>query len=405
MVLCSNTIKRGIIMLLNGFFWVNSNYKKLYDTPGFYRTTFLPGKYKIVCRGAGGSGGSNGTAYYSGGIGGTGGAGAKGKLITQEIILTEPKSVEIGIGRNYLSASGLLSSENMGGGAGGSSYVLIGNDIYFAQGGGGGGGGGNAFNSGRGSEGGIGGGGGDFCRFLRNTSGGIRPVSFTAVLEDGQYVLKNDVVGVASVEIPLGTNLQVGDSFSNTIAGFITYTITVTVVSIVEEVVTFSGKLEGNIEADLGLCTVTDLYTQYYNLLVPGQSPNYPSDQHGQNGVAGNTTDFPNLSSGSGGHGGTYAGGNSAAGGGASGGTGGGNKGTQGGYTGGGGGGAGGSEDAGGGQGGRGSHIGSDGTNHFTTPVDTTAENAEYGIIGNYGMGGTTATAGKDGFVLITREA
>lgn len=392
-------------MLLNGFFWVNSNYKKLYDTPGFYKTTFLPGKYKIVCRGAGGSGGFDGTAYYSGGIGGKGGAGAKGKLITQEIILTEPKSVEIGIGRTNIYSGG-LGNTNFGGTAGTSSYVLIGNDIYIAQGGGGGGGGGNAFNSGRGSYGGTGGGGGDFWRLLRNTSGGIRPVKFTAVWENEQYVLKNDVIGLYYLEIPLGTNLQVGDSFSKTIDFFGNITIfTVTVVSIIEEVVTFSGKLEGYTEADLGLCTVTDLYSQYYNVLVPGQSPNLATDQHATNGVAGNITDFPNLRSGSGANGGTYGGGSSAAGGGASGGTGGGNSGTQGGYSGGGGGGAGGSEDAGGGQGGRGSRPGGDGTNHFTTPVDTTAENAEYGIIGNYGMGGATATAGKDGFVLITREA
>lgn len=110
-------------------------------------------------------------------------------------------------------------------------------------------------------------------------------------------------------------------------------------------------------------------------------------------GVSGNTADFPTLSAGSG----NASGGT---GGGASGGSGS-NGGNHTHSTGGpGGAGAGGDLDAGGG--------GNGATNHHITPTDTSAENATYGVIGNYGLGGFGGVAdgqnGTSGFVLIKRK-
>lgn len=142
-------------------------------------------------------------------------------------------------------------------------------------------------------------------------------------------------------------------------------------------------------------------------------------------GVAGNTTDFPNVYSGKGGSGWHYdshpnTGGARAQGGGASGGGGGGwaNNHTSG-NGGHGGGGAGGCDDAGGGgtNTGRGTYPPETGTNYHVDPTDTTAENALYGVSGNYGMGGTggktvgaagaqggsKGTDGKAGFIKIVR--
>lgn len=133
------------------------------------------------------------------------------------------------------------------------------------------------------------------------------------------------------------------------------------------------------------------------------------NDSHSaaQNGVTGNTTDFPDISSGKGGNGNNAssswkAGGSAASGGGASGAGGGcglGNDTAS--YGGGGGGGAGGSTDAGGGQGGTGYANGNNGSNYHTTPTDTTEENANYGFPGNYGMGGGPNTNGNSGFVFV----
>lgn len=124
----------------------------------------------------------------------------------------------------------------------------------------------------------------------------------------------------------------------------------------------------------------------------------------GTPGVQGNITDFPSVYSGAGGSGngsGGYAG---ASGGGASGGGGGRGNGNHSGARGGGGGaGAGGCLDAGGGAGGTGAAGGAAGYNHHTTPTDTTAENAQYGVTGNYGTGGGPNAAGTRGFVLIRR--
>jgi hypothetical protein len=124
----------------------------------------------------------------------------------------------------------------------------------------------------------------------------------------------------------------------------------------------------------------------------------------GTPGVQGNITDFPTITSGAGGAGNSTSGYAGAAGGGASGGGAGRGVGNDSGSRGGGGGGgAGGCLDAGGGAGGTGKKSGGAGKNHHTTPTDTTPENAEYGIVGNYGTGGGPNAAGTTGFVAIRR--
>lgn len=124
----------------------------------------------------------------------------------------------------------------------------------------------------------------------------------------------------------------------------------------------------------------------------------------GEPGVQGNITDFPTITSGAGGAGNSTSGYAGAAGGGASGGGAGRGVGNDSGSRGGGGGGgAGGCLDAGGGAGGTGKNSGGAGQNHHTTPTDTTPENAEYGIVGNYGTGGGPNAAGTTGFVAIRR--
>lgn len=166
----------------------------------------------------------------------------------------------------------------------------------------------------------------------------------------------------------------------------------------------------------------------YYKLVsgeiisVPGQKggkggvyTQSGSHTSAQPGVTGNITDFSTVSSGRGGRGNNSAsswkaGGAAASGGGASGGGGGAGLGNETySHGGGGGGGAGGSLDAGGGQAGVGTttegSVATDGSNHHTAPTDTTTENAQYGVVGNYGIGGATNTNGTAGFVLIRRVA
>lgn len=146
---------------------------------------------------------------------------------------------------------------------------------------------------------------------------------------------------------------------------------------------------------------------------VPGQKGGncntYPVTM-GQAGTAGNTTDFPDIKSGDGGGyaswvGYNYNGAKGASGGGASGAGGGGeSQNTDYSAGGAGGGGAGGSTDAGGGKcGSGGAAAPTDASNPHTTPTDTTFENAQNGITGNYGIGGGVNTNGADGFVYIKR--
>lgn len=135
----------------------------------------------------------------------------------------------------------------------------------------------------------------------------------------------------------------------------------------------------------------------------PGGGGGGGSGANGIGSLTGNTTDFPNVSSGGGGSS-NHAAGAGASGGGAGGGGGGygaGNDSSA--YGGGGGGGAGGCDDAGGGAAGSGRNSGGSGSNHHTTPTDPTDENALYGIIGNYGIGGAGGENGSDGYVFVKR--
>lgn len=154
------------------------------------------------------------------------------------------------------------------------------------------------------------------------------------------------------------------------------------------------------------------------------------SGANGGNGAAGaggngNTQDFPTLFGQRGGSF-TYGSWNAGGPGGTGGGAGGGAGTTQGSFSGTtGGGGAGGDMEAGGGDGGyNAASGGGDGGQQTPTHnagiyqgIDTTSENADYGVIGNYGSSGsgrhlldytsqvTSPTNGVGGFVLIIRES
>ena len=142
---------------------------------------------------------------------------------------------------------------------------------------------------------------------------------------------------------------------------------------------------------------------------VAGKSGGNQTASYGENGTAGNTTDFPDIRSGDGGGGFSnvyyIAGGSGASGGGASGASGGG----WGSYTegngaggGGGGGGAGGSPDAGGGQAGGGYGTGTNGSNYHTTPTSST-DYLGNEVISGWGIGGSVNMDGYDGWVYLVR--
>lgn len=142
---------------------------------------------------------------------------------------------------------------------------------------------------------------------------------------------------------------------------------------------------------------------------VPGQpgaagGRGYDYGVMAADGIAGNTTDFPTLSSGAGGNGNAddvRYGGAAASGGGASGGGGGNSSGNEGdAFGGGGGGGAGGSLDAGGGAGGQGRNKGGNGSNYHTTP---TASTNYLGTTSNLGSGGGMNQNGYGGWLYIKR--
>lgn len=160
-------------------------------------------------------------------------------------------------------------------------------------------------------------------------------------------------------------------------------------------------------------------YYRFYNgsiISVPGANGgNYAAGAGGN----GNTQDFPSLY---GQHGGsfTYGSWNAGGPGGTGGGAGGGAGTTQGSLASTqGGGGAGGDMESGGGTGGANNNSGQQTPTHnagLYEPIDTTAENAQYGVIGNYGSSGagqnvtdievgTDPTDGVSGFVLIERVA
>lgn len=415
-------------------------FPKEFYTPGHYQTYMIPGTYYVITRSAGGAGGENGAnGSWSGGVGGAGGYGE----ITSQIITVK----DFVVADVYVGAGGKLRANGGNGGAGGSpagsghsggngggggepSYVVINSYLVSAEaGGGGGGGGGCAGGPGRRSGGGAGGGGGGYYELGTPTSNTLRAVKiyWHFSTENGQIM--SDVSteprdsGESYVEIPENEELYVGKSFSRTktTTDFITFT-TVTTATVKEI------KNDGNVVFDCSYyedlanlelkkdLEVEDLLTvQGSFAIIPiagktgGTGASYY--QYGSAGQNGRTTDGGNLiTAGRGGGGSHYqtgAGGAGGAGFGASGG--GGNAGDANNHThesgkgGFGGGGAGGSITAAGG----GitvqdwGTVATAGSNHFTTPVDTTAENAEYGITGNYGTGGTTATEGQGGCVII----
>lgn len=157
------------------------------------------------------------------------------------------------------------------------------------------------------------------------------------------------------------------------------------------------------------LSTLVDDEPQYESI-AGKKGSNALNNGAGVNGVAGNTTDFPNIYSGGGGkgyssHGYASSGANGGGASGGSGGTGGDHSGVA---SGSGGGGAGGDLDAGGGNPGV-IRPGGTAYNHHIEPTDTLSENAAYGVNFNYGIGGMggyntlSHNNGSQGFVLITR--
>lgn len=124
----------------------------------------------------------------------------------------------------------------------------------------------------------------------------------------------------------------------------------------------------------------------------------------GVGGLTGDNITFPQVYSGAGGAS-NWSGGGRSTGGGASGSSGSGRGNHSGGEGGSGGGGAAGDNIAGGGaRGGASSHFGENAYNHYTTGIDTTAENAEYGIIGNYGSGGDgNSGEGASGCIVLRK--
>lgn len=116
-------------------------------------------------------------------------------------------------------------------------------------------------------------------------------------------------------------------------------------------------------------------------------------------GVAGNTTDFPDIRSGAGAQGNNGAGAAGASGGGASGGGGGGGWNSSGHSSGSGGGGAGGSNDAGGGSAGWSSYyVGTNASNHHTVPTKSTNYLGQVSDLGRGGYGGTATQAATNGY-------
>lgn len=416
-------------------------FPKEFYTPGHYQTYLIPGSYYVISRSAGGAGGENGgNGSWSGGVGGAGGYGE----ITSQIITVK----DFTIADVYVGAGGKLSANGGNGGAGGSpagsgksggngggggepSYVVINSYLVSAEaGGGGGGGGGCAGGPGRRAGGGAGGGGGGYYKLGTPTLNTLRAVTiyFYSYLENDQIMWNFSTEPGESdttyVEIPANEELYVGKSFSRTqtVSGVIDNTSVIT--ATVKEI-----KNNGNVvfdcsyydtllftseqRKDLEVENLVTVQGSFAIISVAGKTGGTGANyyQYGSAGQNGRTTDGGNLiiagRGGGGSHYQTGAGGAGGTGFGASGG--GGNAGDKNDHThesakgGFGGGGAGGSITAAGGNitvqnwG----TVATAGSNHFTTPVDTTAENAEYGITGNYGTGGTTATEGQGGCVVI----
>lgn len=413
---------------LNPLMYKEWDFYKLYTQPGQYTLNLSPGTYQYTLRGSGGAGGSNDSQGNR-----KGGAGGKGDLSVGIFTIDNETTVIINVGDSGLTyangGNGGVKGNTTdapvdpgsGGGGGKPSYILNSTTYYIANGGGGGGGaGGSDTNNARYSDGGSGGGGGGYYRLgsYQNTTHAIEfwiDEEATDPLYQLTDVPQPDSGWYLDVTIPNGTTLNVGQRFEG--SSMVWASVIITVEAISGTNITFRGNGYGGLlgNTDFGTITRDIMTSPIFGLEnVPGQKGGtgtliYQSGSVYSNtpGVAGNM-DFPELYSGAGGagngSGGGVAGASGASGGGASGGGGGrglGNDPSS--RAGGGGGAAGGSPDAGGGQGGTGYRSGDNGLNHHTTPTSTAKENAEYGIVGNYGVGGGPNINGTSGFVYIRK--
>ena len=404
------------MLLSRKLLFYQNQFPREYFIPGEYFSTMLPGTYEIIIRGAGGAGGVNGGASNVG-SGGIGGAGSSGSLT--RVILSVQNVTTATV---YVGEKGTLSGDNYNGGTGGAggsggaggigggggkpSYILINNSLFDAESGsGGGGGGGCGRGDGRNADGGGGGGGGGRYKIQRSTYSitAKRNIQLNWATVDGTNIIKEVTDPVSeglTLEIQTGEELYVGKTWvrSDSMVGDYTYTLDNILPN--GDIVLSSSRSIDN--AVFGPSTISNTWTNDIILksIAGKKGADYNNGGNGINGTAGNTAEFPNVFSGGGGAGYGHAGSNGAYGGGASGGSGGDAGNHSGRSAGSGGGGAGGDTNAGGGTSGS-SRPGGSGSNSNATPVDTTSENALYGITGDYGTGGTTATEGKDGFVVI----
>ena len=336
--------------IIEGYTFINGQRYKIFGKWSFDHTQVytadtaesLPlGRYKIVCRGAGGAGGKNGGTGTGGGTAGLGGAGEKGQLQEYTIDIQKPTIAQIRVGKGGTSVSnggnggnggasgygqqgygaGQAGDGGSGGGAGLPSYVHIDMNNYIAVGGAGGGGGGGSGTNNSYFAVGAGGGGG------------------------GGYYRVSVINGLVEAESVKGKDGGHGgyDLWSGGQAG-----------------------VEGN---------VTDF-------------PDVTSGRSGGRGHSG--WSYSDGQAGASGGGASGAGGDT-------------DGGNDLGYGGSAGGGAAGSDVAGGGSGGITGSSGSSASNHYTQPIDTLEENQEYGVNSNYGIGGTSNQDGSQGFIIIQR--
>lgn len=393
-----------------------------FNTAGDYTYTLLPESYQIVVRGAGGAGGGTGGAGYSGTNGGTGGAGAKGEIIAFPLFVEENTELTFHVG-----AKGLTKANGGNGGSGGDggggfaigghggdgggggepTYLAFNDNFYIANGGGGGGAGGGGGTSGgiNAARGGTGGGGGGYYKISLTA---MREVNLGFNQDEEQNWYIEEYQETTGLTIPLDMTLSVGYTWTQQVEST-SYTFVVQEVRNDGSIVISGSDTNSITYINSVIKNVWSIPASVNIVSVPGQKGGAQTTAQGAAGVAGNTTDFPSLSSGNGGtgysNGGAgwinIAGGSGKTGGGASGASGGGWASYSDGGAGGGGGGAGagGSTDAGGG--GASYRGGGAASNHHTTPTDTLEENLTYGLNNNAGIGGTTNSDGTDGYVLI----
>ena len=404
-------------------------WERLYETPGTFSLVLSPGTYTVSMRGAGGAGGED-APPRSGHADGVGGAGGTAKLVIQNIEITENTVAEVYVGTGGLTktnggngGNGGSGGNNTDGGAGGGggypTYIKLGQTFISSAGAGGGGGGGGNTVQGRNGPAACGGGGGGLYKLITTPlAANETNKSITFYLQDS-----TTTIGITTepqqlsmgLTIPFKTPIAVGDTFNNggnptTGIGLLELTVD----TIDGNDVTFSGTITAlTITYPVATTVYSMLGTPANNIVnipgIKGALGGGNNDNNGKDGIAGNVTDFPNITSGQGGRGGTSddargRGGASANGGGASGGgggAGGGNHSSA--FAGGGGGGAGGDLDASGGHAGygRGSYgAATDGYNYHATPTPST----DYqGNPTNLGCGGEPNQNGYSGWLYIVR--